>query len=163
MCLQFCLFTFIELNTYVSLRLSIFNLGIYLSYMYSLNFVLNLSFAVINVCKYLLCCLWCQAWRSEGLPLSTTSHRAAKLFDAVVTQVLYTIHSLVLFVSNMKFHSAHAGWIILLIGQISKASNILRYIIDYAVYHRICPKLSYGHGITDKDFWLRPIVHPLHL
>uniref|UniRef100_A0A5F9DDU3 Uncharacterized protein n=1 Tax=Oryctolagus cuniculus TaxID=9986 RepID=A0A5F9DDU3_RABIT len=29
----------------------------------------------------------CQAWKDAGLPLSTTSNEACKLFDATLTQV----------------------------------------------------------------------------
>lgn len=36
----------------------------------------------------------CQAWNSEGLPLSTSSNEACKLYDAILSQVL--IHMLIL-------------------------------------------------------------------
>ena len=43
--------------------------------------------AVIYVCVH----LWLfQAWRAEGLPLSTTSNEACKLYDALLTQVAST-------------------------------------------------------------------------
>lgn len=37
-------------------------------------------------------CVPLQAWRAEGLPLSTSSNEACKLYDAILTQV--TVHSL---------------------------------------------------------------------
>ena len=37
--------------------------------------------------KLFKCIDYLQAWRKEGLPLSTTSNEAAKMFDASLTQV----------------------------------------------------------------------------
>lgn len=35
-----------------------------------------------------------KAWRSEGLPLTTTSNEAAKMYDATLTQVGWFVVSL---------------------------------------------------------------------
>lgn len=37
--------------------------------------------------SFLCSTLLLQAWRAEGLPLSTSSDQACKLYDAIVTQV----------------------------------------------------------------------------
>ena len=57
---------------------------------------MNISMKIVSkrlIIDILLMTINFKAWRGEGLPLSTTSNEAAKMYDATLTQVSFILYT----------------------------------------------------------------------